>query len=186
MSMPLSLHLYLRRLYYGWGATINRIRNGNTTIGRDCEIAPSAVFYRGGTIRIGDRCAIRHGALLMPGIDSGVIEFGNDSTLHQYSIVAGTGGVYIGNGVRIAGHAIIMSHNHRFDRVDLPIFKQGIETAPIYIEDDVWIGARVTVLPGVRIGTGAVIGAGAVVNRDVPPRAIAVGVPARVVGFRGP
>ena len=52
------------------------------------------------------------------------------------------------------------------------------------VGDDVWIGAMATVLPGVTIGTGAVIGGGAVVTRDVPPYAIAVGNPARVVGER--
>lgn len=175
----------LRRLYYSWGASLGRLRNPETRIGKDCEICPSAIFYRGGKIILGDRCQVRHGVLLMPGTGDGIIQFGNDSTIHPYSIIAGTGGAYIGNGVRIAGHAVIMTHNHCFDRVDIPIFQQGIETAPIYIEDDVWIGARVTVLPGVRIGTGAVIGAGAVVTEDVPPRALVVGVPARVVRYRG-
>jgi acetyltransferase-like isoleucine patch superfamily enzyme len=53
------------------------------------------------------------------------------------------------------------------------------------LEDDVWLGLGVAVLEGVRIGRGAVIGAGAVVTRDIPAYAIAIGVPARVVRFRG-
>ncbi len=174
-----------RRLYYAWGAAVAKVRNPETVIGRGCEICPTAIFYKGGKIVLGDRCQVRHGVLLMPGRGDGVIEFGNDSTIHPYSVIAGTGGVHIGNGVRMSWHVIIMSHNHVFERLDVPIYKQGIETAPVVIEDDVWIGARVTIVPGVRIGTGAVIGAGAVVTSDIPPRGIAVGVPARVIRFRG-
>ena len=174
-----------RRWYYAYGALRAKLRNPETVIGRACEICPSALFYRGGRIVLGDRCQVRHGVLLMPGYGDGVIEFGDDSTIHPYSLIAGTFGVHIGSGVRIAAHAIIMSHNHCFDRLDVPIFRQGIEGAPVYIEDDVWIGGRVTILPGVRIGTGVVIGAGAVVTKDVPARAIAVGVPARVLRYRG-
>lgn len=61
--------------------------------------------------------------------------------------------------------------------------RDNIEYAePITIEDDCWLGANVTVLPGVTIGKGCTIGAGAVVNKDVPPYSVAVGVPAKVVG----
>jgi maltose O-acetyltransferase len=63
--------------------------------------------------------------------------------------------------------------------------KQGIDVErPIVIDDDVWIGARVIILPGVHIGTGAVIGAGAVVTKDVPAYAVVGGNPARVIKMR--
>jgi hypothetical protein len=65
-----------------------------------------------------------------------------------------------------------------------PVPAQPMKTSPVVIEDDVWIGARVVVLSGVRIGRGAVVGAGAVVTRDVPARATVAGVPARVIGMR--
>jgi acetyltransferase-like isoleucine patch superfamily enzyme len=181
-----TIRALLRRVCYCRGPIIAKLRNPRTRFGKNCTVAATAIFYRGGDIIFGDHCLIGHGVLLMPGTGDGVIQFGSESTIHPYSIIAGTGGVYIGNGVRIAGHAVIMSHNHNFDRVDIPIWQQGITCAPIHIEDDVWLGARVTVLPGVRIGTGAVIGAGAVVTEDIPARAIAVGIPARVVKYRGP
>jgi maltose O-acetyltransferase len=63
--------------------------------------------------------------------------------------------------------------------------EQGYEgTRPIVIEDDVWIGARVTILGGVNIGTGAVIGAGSVVTKNVPPYAIVAGNPAKLIRYR--
>jgi galactoside O-acetyltransferase len=60
-----------------------------------------------------------------------------------------------------------------------------MQKAPVVIEDEVWIGSHVVILPGVRIGQGAVIGAGSVVSRSIPPNAIAYGVPARVMRMRG-
>jgi maltose O-acetyltransferase len=58
------------------------------------------------------------------------------------------------------------------------------DSQPVVIEDDVWLGARVIILPGIRVGHGAVIGAGAIVTKDVPPFAICVGNPARVIRYR--
>lgn len=80
-------------------------------------------------------------------------------------------------------HAII--RNHRFSDLYTPITLKGDETeSPPQIERNVWIGARVTLLPNVRIGEGAIVAAGAVVNRDVPPYKIVGGVPARIIGNR--
>lgn len=81
---------------------------------------------------------------------------------------------------------IISRHqNHRFDDLSRPMRLQGYaESAPVVIEDDVWLGARVIVLPGIRIGRGAVVGAGAIVTKDVPPYAVCVGNPARIVRYR--
>ena len=67
--------------------------------------------------------------------------------------------------------------NHDMD----PARRQDLEPAPIRLGDDVWIGANATVLPGVAIGDGAVVAAGAVVTRDVPPMTVVGGVPARVI-----
>ena len=94
-------------------------------------------------------------------------------------------GVTIGNDVRIAAHCMMVSANHRFADPDMPIRKQGLDFGPITIEDDVWIGSRVNILAGVTVGRGSVIGAGAVVTKDVPPMSVMVGVPARKIGERG-
>jgi galactoside O-acetyltransferase len=76
--------------------------------------------------------------------------------------------------------------NYRIDRVDIPIWRQGMEEmGGSRIADDCWLGARATVLGGVAVETGSVIGAGAVVTRNVAARSICTGVPARVVRTRG-
>jgi acetyltransferase-like isoleucine patch superfamily enzyme len=94
------------------------------------------------------------------------------------------GSITIGNGVHIAPHVIIFAANHIFADTDIPIYKQGTEKAPIVIEDDVWVASNVVITAGVRIGRGSVIGAGAVVTKDIPPWSVAVGVPARVIRTR--
>jgi maltose O-acetyltransferase len=95
--------------------------------------------------------------------------------------------ICIGKDVMMGPDVLIIgrNQNHRFDNLVIPMRLQGYqESEPVVIEDDVWLGARVIVLPGITIGTGAVIGAGAIVSRDVPPYAICVGNPARIVRFR--
>ena len=91
----------------------------------------------------------------------------------------------IGNYVMMGPDCLILTKNHRFDRTDIPMCKQGDAlTEPVIVGDDVWIGARVIILPGTIIGHGAVIGAGSVVSGNIPPMAVAAGNPARVLRMR--
>jgi acetyltransferase-like isoleucine patch superfamily enzyme len=113
------------------------------------------------------------------------VEIGKDSTLNQGVILDGTGGIKIGNDVRVAPSVILNTADHEFQDPVEKIRKQGFQVSPITIEDDVWIGAGVVVNKGVTIGKGSVIGAGSVVTRDVPPYSIAVGVPCKVIKSRG-
>jgi maltose O-acetyltransferase len=94
--------------------------------------------------------------------------------------------VTLGRDVVMGPDVVIMTSHHAFERLDVPINQQGaLEIKPVIIGDDVWIGTRVIILPGVHVGSQAVIGAGAVVTKDVPPRAIVAGVPAKIIRFRG-
>lgn len=94
-------------------------------------------------------------------------------------------GASIGDFVMLAPGVAIHSRSHRHDRKDVPMVLQGEEEPrPPVIEDDVWIGRNAVILPGVRIGRGALVGAGAVVTKDVEPGAIVGGVPARLIRYR--
>ena len=95
------------------------------------------------------------------------------------------GKVIIGKHVMMGPDVCIYVRNHAFDRTDITMDQQGFsDERPVVIGDDVWIGARVIILPGVRIGTGAVVGAGAVVTKDVPDYAVVGGNPARILKMR--
>ena len=92
-------------------------------------------------------------------------------------------GVYIGDNVQIAAQSYIIDTNHGIKKGIL-IKDQPNESAPIHIGSDVWIAANTVILKGVTIADGAVVGANALVNENIPNNAIAVGVPARVVKYR--
>ena len=82
-------------------------------------------------------------------------------------------------------HCTIYIRNHAFDRLDIPMCEQGFQSEkPIVIGNDVWIGGHVIILPGVQIGNGAIVGAGAVVTKNVPDYAIVGGNPARIIRYR--
>lgn len=94
--------------------------------------------------------------------------------------------VTIGNNVMMGRDCIIYTRNHAFSDLKIPMCIQGFsEPKPVVIDDDVWIGGRVTILPGVHIKTGSIIGAGAVVTKDVDAYTIVGGNPARFLKKRG-
>jgi maltose O-acetyltransferase len=91
----------------------------------------------------------------------------------------------IGKNVMMGPDCYVYTRNHQFDRTDIPMIDQGFkDKEPVIIEDDVWIGARVIILPGVKIGKGSIVGAGAVVTKDVEPYSIVAGVPAKLIRKR--
>ena len=95
------------------------------------------------------------------------------------------GKVTIGKCVMMGPECNIWTINHKTTRVDLPMCDQGdTPENEVYIDDDVWIGSRVTILPGVHIGKGCIIGAGAVVGKDIPDFSVAIGNPIQIVKDR--
>lgn len=93
--------------------------------------------------------------------------------------------VYIGNDCMMGPECRIITQNHRFSDITKPIRLQGYSPErPVVIDDDVWIGTRVTILPGIHIGKGAVIAACSVVTKDVPDYAVVAGNPAIIKKYR--
>jgi maltose O-acetyltransferase len=128
--------------------------------GEHVNVEKGANFYTGWEIEVGDYSSL--------GIDCMI----------PYNLK-------VGRDVMMGPDVIIVGENHRFADRDRPMRVQGYEEyPPVRIEDDVWIGARAIILPGLTIGKGSIIGAGAVITKDVPPYAICGGNPARVIRFR--
>lgn len=177
---------FSQKLMYKLGRFM-ALRNKNVEIDKTCLISPHAyVCPRAGAIKLGPKCTISPGAMVQ-----GNVEMGENSSVQSYSILTGygtpdnpTGLIKIGNNVRIAPHVMMIAANHVFDDTDTPICKQGLVHKPIVIEDDVWIAGRANIMAGVTIGTGAVVAAGAVVTKDVPPYSVVAGVPAKVIKMR--
>ena len=110
--------------------------------------------------------------------------FGNNVSIHPMCYIDASGEIDIGNDVSIAHATTILSTTHTFDNLDVPIKDQQIEKRKTVIEDNVWIGAKATILCGNVICSGSVVAAGAVVTHDVSANTIVAGVPARVIGER--
>ncbi|MDF1617246.1 DapH/DapD/GlmU-related protein [Petrocella sp. FN5] len=129
-------------------------------VGQDVNIEKNVFFGKGRGISIGDRSGV--------GINARI-----------------QGPLSIGKYVMMGPDVIIYTRNHNIQNISIPMMDSG-ETPPkpVVIEDDVWIGARAIILPGIRIGQGAVIGAGAVVTKDVANYDIVGGVPAKIIGNR--
>lgn len=117
--------------------------------------------------------------------DNGFLELGRQVAISPCVHLGADGGsITIGAQTAVGPGSVIRAANHRFSSLETPIMQQGHTPGTIVIEEDVWLGANCVVTPDVRIGKGAIVGAGAVVTHDVPPYAIVGGVPAKVIGMR--
>ncbi|NJM71123.1 MAG: acyltransferase [Scytonema sp. RU_4_4] len=139
---------------------------------RDIRIDMKALNSFNSFLRIGNRVFFDRGIDIKAAGPDCLIEIGDDSFIGPYVCMAGPGHIKIGKECMIASHTSIYANNHR----DYGISREGIE-----IQDNCWIGTGVRLLDGVTIGKGSVIGAGAVVTKDIPPFSVAVGVPAKVI-----
>ena len=115
------------------------------------------------------------------GNGSGIV-IGNNSGIGINCSIRGP--LTIGENVMMGPEVVILTNSHKFDNINIPMSKQGYTIQPVVIGNDVWIGTRSIILPGVKIGNGVIIGAGAVVTKNIPDYAIVGGVPAKVIRFR--
>ena len=137
------------------------------------------VVLNGGEIEIGDRFVIRatHLPVELMVLPGGKLTIGNHCFINTGVSISVQKSVVLGDDVRIGMHTVIMDTD--FHETDDP--SRPSDGSPVVIESGAWIATRVTILKGVTIGRGAVVAAGAVVTRDVPPRTLVAGVPARVI-----
>ena len=147
-----------------------------------CDLALGPSPARCGTLRIHTRAHLGAGTVLHPYGGSILLE--ENVFLGPAVVIYGHGGVVIGHDTLISMQCRILSSNHTIPALGTLIRSMPDLLLPTRIGADVWLGAGVTVLGGVTIGDGCIVGAGAVVTKDIPPGAIALGVPARVVGQR--
>lgn len=157
------------------------VTEGFVFLGRHVEVEARRGYGRvvlGRWVHIGDGCQLRaHEGTLRVGEKT---VFGRDTTVNCHLDIE------IGPRCLISDWVYVADFDHRTDDLATPIKDQGIVKAPVRIGPDVWLGVKSTVLRGVEVGEGTVVGAHAVVTRSLPPRVVAVGAPARVVRHRDP
>jgi len=180
---------YLARYnFQGYIAPTVTIHNVELRLGANVFIGDRVVIFQhfnGGPVELGDRVHLFDGNHIQTG-QGGSITIGADTHIHPHcQLSAYKASIRIGCGVQIAPCCAFYPYDHGCAPGE-SIVNQPLQTkGDIVIDDDAWLGYGVIVLSGVRIGKGAVIGAGSVVTQDIPDNAIAVGSPARVVKMRG-
>lgn len=185
---PHKSRVYLAHLNpRGYVAASVTIYHSDIKLGRNVFMDERVVIFQrenGGPVELGDRVYIYRDTILETGY-GGYLIIGNDASIHpRCQLNAYLSPIQIGSGVMIAPNCALYTYDHGF-APDRPIREQPLQTkGGIIIGDEAWLAVGVIVLGGVRIGNGAVIGAGSVVTHDVPDGAIAMGVPARVVKMR--
>lgn len=114
----------------------------------------------------------------------GRVAIGDWTTIQNQTVIHSVGGVHIGRYVGIGYRAMILTFQHRYRNAKSIPFDEGLFLHPVVIRDFGWIGWGSMLLPGVEVGEGAIVGMGSVVTENVPPLAIVLGNPAKVIGYR--
>jgi acetyltransferase-like isoleucine patch superfamily enzyme len=188
LAPPYTKRFYLAKLnprgYIDAGAIIH---HSDLRLGANIFIDDGVIISQsspGGYVELSDRVHILRDTIIGNGEGSN-IKIGSDTYIQPRCQIMGyKGSIHIGSNVQIAPNCAFYPYNHTFLPGEL-IAKQPLYTkGGISIGDDAWFGFGVIVLDGVKIGRGAVIGAGSVVTHDIPEEAIAAGVPARVIKMR--
>ena len=156
----------------------------NIEIGKNCKILRGCELDASGNGKI----IIHNNVTLNPYVflqaNKGFIEIGENSEINNFTIINSGAKIMIGNNVLIGPKVNIISYTHNYKDSNILIRKQNAPTKKILIEDDVWIGANTTILYGVKIGKGAVVGANSLVTKDIEPYTINVGSPTKTIGKR--
>ncbi len=151
---------------------------GSARFGTGLSLAGCRNMRIGNSVRLGRGCFVT--------ASDGELVLHNSVALSpNVHVGADAGRIEIGAHTAVGPGTVIRAANHCIARQDVPIMHQGHVPGQIVIEEDVWIGANCVITPDVRIGRGAVVGAGAVVTRNVAPFSIVGGVPAKLIGMRG-
>ncbi len=146
-------------------------------------IEPGAVILHPENVSLGDNVYVGHYAVLN-GYHRGEIICGPGTWIGQHCLLHGAGGLVLGADVGVGPGCRILTSAHGDPGGDRPIMSGPLDLAPVSIGDGSDLGCNAVILPGVTIGRGVQVGAGAVVRQDLPSLCVAVGVPARVIRQR--
>lgn len=155
--------------------------NTSIKIGENCAILTNSILRNGNEVDIGNRSSISSYCQIFPreeGYDGKLI-MGEKSNIGDNTMIDTSNDVIIGNEVAIGPYDIIYTHDHDYKSTSFAAWKGGVITGQVIVKDGAWVGARVTLLPGVTIGKRAIVAAGSVVTKNVEDGDIVAGVPAK-------
>lgn len=178
-----ALHLVVGRIYSLW--RVLGLRLQGILVAADVYMGGGNAFFQshkdhiivGANVRFGRQTRLDAGY-------GGKIHIFQDVLVDDNCFITAQNSIEIGHHVQISAYCFITDFNHNFMSRKVPISRQGCTAEPVVVEDDVWIGAHSIILPGVRIGKGAIVGAGSVVTKSVRPYAIVAGNPAKEINKR--
>ncbi|CAA0079808.1 Putative acetyltransferase [BD1-7 clade bacterium] len=176
VSLARRIHLYVlsnaKRVY-------SLLAFQNIEFGKNVSLHSTAeiIATDGGRLIIGNNVLISKNAKIL--VKEGVLSIGDFVHVGEGTIIVCRESISIGRDSLIAEYVVIRDQDHRVH--DRPIRSAGFETAPIHIGEDVWVGAKATILKGSRIGNGAVVGAHSLVNSHIGERFLTLGTPAREI-----
>lgn len=174
------------RYFCGWIASLRFAARGKRPyLGKDCLIVGPQYVHVGDHFVAMDRTRIEALDRNRESVFSPIIRIGSNVNIQYDCHIAAVNRVEIGDNVLIGSKVYIADHSHGASTLDdmmlPPEMRKVISKGPVVIEENVWIGEGAAVLPNVRIGKNSIVGANAVVTKDVPPFSVVVGVPARVI-----
>jgi acetyltransferase-like isoleucine patch superfamily enzyme len=156
------------------GGTTLKYRYLKGCVGRGTIVGPGTKIINSARVRIGRSCLIQDSVYIRAGAE-GSVTVGDRCAMNSFTRLFGHGSIQIGDDTQLGPGSLITTTDHDYGA------ELEVRFRPVVVGKRVWIGANVTVLPGVTIGDRAVIGAGSVVTKDIGAGCVAVGVPARVV-----
>lgn len=162
-------------------ANIHAGENTTISLGKKCSILQQATLRNGNEVKLADGVGISSYCHIFPrepGFDGKFI-MGEGSNIGDFTTIDTSDDVIIGKQVALGPYDIIYTHDHDYKADSFAAWKGGVITGKVIIEDGAWVGARVTILPGVTIGQRAIIAAGSVVTKNVEAGDIVGGIPAK-------
>jgi acetyltransferase-like isoleucine patch superfamily enzyme len=180
LRLLIYFNLYLRYLFWKVFLGVN-----GGSLGKNVKIYEGVKLasHRECPIYIGDHVSIEKGVVISTS-DSGKISIGNNVYIGEYSVLTSNEEIEIGDNALISPHNDIVDFNHVYEDPTKPVNQQGVIAKKITIQEDAWIGSGSKILMGVTIGKGAVVGAGSIVTKDVPPYHVVAGNPAKTIKVR--
>ena len=184
-KFSVNLQFFSRKKKISFSSRLQIGKNASLFVGNGAKIGDYGLIRMGkySRLEIGRNTLICRFAEISVN-DNAVLKIGDDVYIGERANIRARESIEIGSHTQIAQGVSLIGGQYLYKNADIPIKKQGFMSSPIHIGSDAWLGVNVVVLPGRKIGKGAVVGAGSVVSRNIPDYAIAVGSPAKVSGYR--